>query len=621
MQVSLHQNVKIYNLTSGKSLPDWLQERKKNKKLAGGEHRIELLHDLEFPHFARCIFRTPNGSHLFAAGDYPPRLKCFDVNQLSMKYSFNADMPILGGVSLSPDFRKFALRGEGRVITIHHSAAIVDRLRVPHIQRCLVYHENAGELISSGCSAELFRISLETGSFVESYKTCSQDGVNSMDIFASNGLIVAACENGVVEAIDPRSQKPAGHVTVTGPGSLSGHSTRSPLTSVATDDGGVLFSCGTEDGSVMIYDLRLGKPLLQKQHMNGLPIVKTYFFKGRSATTGQASYVLSADTRSLKIWSKLDGTNFTTLDSPVDIYDFTLLKAQHNLAPPYECDDSGVVCLCCDAPRVQVHFIPQLGVAPKWASFLDILTEELEEKDSTVVYEDFKFVSKEEMASLGITAQDVEDGKVRPAMHGCYIENALYREIKAVVDPGALNRHIQENAKKKTEARWENRISKFKRKPEHDEGQEVIAAAAATDPRFAAALAKNAAFAVDKNNPEYAKLLRKAEERKEKAASLRKRYEEDQFIVVPDEGKQGDDQSDGGVGSDDDAGEAARRMLKTAGGKKKDAATKEGRAVTMLEAKKGVEFTATDRQTHELRKRQRSSKLTLEERLKRKSKQ
>ena len=32
-------------------------------------------------------------------------------------------------------------------------------------------------------------------------------------------------------------------------------------------------------------------------------------------------------------------------------------------------------------------FIPQLGVAPSWCSFLDGMTEELEEKEKTTVYE------------------------------------------------------------------------------------------------------------------------------------------------------------------------------------------------------------------------------------------
>ena len=40
MRQAIHNKVKVYNLTAGKSLPEWLADRKKNKKLAGGERRI-----------------------------------------------------------------------------------------------------------------------------------------------------------------------------------------------------------------------------------------------------------------------------------------------------------------------------------------------------------------------------------------------------------------------------------------------------------------------------------------------------------------------------------------------------------------------------------------------------
>lgn len=80
--------------------------------------------------------------------------------------------------------------------------------------------------------------------------------------------------------------------------------------------------------------------------------------------------MLSADTRSLKVWNKNDGSNFTSIDLPGDVSDFVVLRSQHNMVAPYECDDSGVIAICCDVPRVQVHYIPQLGVAPRWASFL-----------------------------------------------------------------------------------------------------------------------------------------------------------------------------------------------------------------------------------------------------------
>ncbi|KAH9598521.1 NUC153 [Trypanosoma melophagium] len=683
MQVSLHNKVKTYNLTAGKSLPEWISERKKNKRLAGGEHRIELIHDLEFPHFARTIFRAANGTHLFAAGDYPPRLKCFDVNQLSMKFSFNADMPILGGVSLSPDFRKFALRGEGRQITVHHSAAIVDRVRVPHTMRCLAYHPHTAELLSSGTSHEIFRLNLETGAFVESYKTQSVEGVNHVEVFKQHGMVLCAGVDGVVEAWDSRSSSCAARLTVAGPGASSGIREACELRHIAADDEtGLLFSCGTEAGQVLLYDLRLHKPLIVKDHMNSLPIVKTYFFQGRSTSTGEATHVLSADTRSLKVWSKKDGSNFTSIETPADITDFCLLRSQHNMVEPYECSDSGVVCICCDTPRVQVHFIPQLGVAPRWASFLELLTEELEEKEVTTVYDDYTFIAKEEMDSLGMTADDLAGGKVRPVMHGAFIENGLLRELKAVVDPGAFNRYVQESAKRKTQQRWENRISKFKRVPnptEMEDGTdgnnedntmggegrltvkgEALAAAKA-DPRFQKAFTGSHAtsFALDPNNPEYAKLLHIIHERRAEASRRRQRYESDIFSIVPDEethnDKEDEDENDnnntnnkyndrhdekeewrGGQQNGDEARnhlkgvqssgrtQRRRRQRKTQEDSQQKQQKEEEvprRKVTLYEAKKDnrISFTSNDKVIHAARKRQRMEKLTLEERLQRMS--
>ena len=42
-----------------------------------------------------------------------------------------------------------------------------------------------------------------------------------------------------------------------------------------------------------------------------------------------------------------------------------------------------------------------MGVAPKWCSFLDNLTEELEEDPEPTVYEDYKFVSSKDLEELG----------------------------------------------------------------------------------------------------------------------------------------------------------------------------------------------------------------------------
>jgi ribosome biogenesis protein ENP2 len=51
---------------------------------------------------------------------------------------------------------------------------------------------------------------------------------------------------------------------------------------------------------------------------------------------------------------------------------------------------------------MNASYVPELGPAPRWASFLDGVTEELEEEvnvtgGSKGAYSDFKFVDKKEL--------------------------------------------------------------------------------------------------------------------------------------------------------------------------------------------------------------------------------
>jgi ribosome biogenesis protein ENP2 len=50
--------------------------------------------------------------------------------------------------------------------------------------------------------------------------------------------------------------------------------------------------------------------------------------------------------------------------------------------------------------QMTTYFIPQLGPAPRWCSFLENITEELENTagGARSVYEDYKFVSRSELA-------------------------------------------------------------------------------------------------------------------------------------------------------------------------------------------------------------------------------
>lgn len=62
--------------------------------------------------------------------------------------------------------------------------------------------------------------------------------------------------------------------------------------------------------------------------------------------------------------------------------------------------DSGLLMMATEQPRLLSYYIPALGPAPRWSSFLDVLTEELEEEGEASVYEDYKFVTSAEVGLL-----------------------------------------------------------------------------------------------------------------------------------------------------------------------------------------------------------------------------
>ena len=87
------------------------------------------------------------------------------------------------------------------------------------------------------------------------------------------------------------------------------------------------------------------------------------------------------------------------LEPGVDMHDLAVAPGPETEAAA----DSGVVFIAAEQQRVLTYYMPNLGIAPQWASFLDNITEELEEEAGGSVYSDLKFVTKDELNTLGIS--------------------------------------------------------------------------------------------------------------------------------------------------------------------------------------------------------------------------
>lgn len=111
-----------------------------------------------------------------------------------------------------------------------------------------------------------------------------------------------------------------------------------------------------------------------------------------------------------------------------------------------------------------MFFVPSLGPAPKWCSFLEGLTEELEEDAATVLYDDYRFVSLQDLTKLGL-AHLIGSPMLKAYMHGYFLDNRLYKKAKAITDPQSLETMRQKQIEKKLEEERKSRIGVVRKVP------------------------------------------------------------------------------------------------------------------------------------------------------------
>ncbi|PIO75300.1 NUC153 domain protein [Teladorsagia circumcincta] len=110
-----------------------------------------------------------------------------------------------------------------------------------------------------------------------------------------------------------------------------------------------------------------------------------------------------------------------------------------------------------EAPRMQQFFIPSIGTAPKWCSYLEALTEELEETQSAAVYDDYKFVTKEELDQLSLSHL-IGSSVLRAYMHGYFLDRRLYEKAQLITQPFAYEKYKNRKVQDIMHQERENRV-------------------------------------------------------------------------------------------------------------------------------------------------------------------
>ncbi|XP_035303390.1 nucleolar protein 10 isoform X2 [Cricetulus griseus] len=391
MQVSSLNEVKIYSLSCGKSLPEWLSDRKKRalqKKDVDVRRRIELIQDFEMPTVCTTIKVSKDGQYILATGTYKPRVRCYDTYQLSLKFERCLDSEVVTFEILSDDYSKIVFLHNDRYIEFHSQSGFYYKTRIPKFGRDFSYHYPSCDLYFVGASSEVYRLNLEQGRYLNPLQTDAAEN-NVCDINAVHGLFATGTIEGRVECWDPRVRKRVGVLDCA-------------LNSVTADS-----------------------------EINSLPTISALKFNGAltmavGTSTGQ-------------------GKIFTSLEPEHDLNDVCLYP------------NSGMLLTANEAPKMGIYYIPVLGPAPRWCSFLDNLTEELEENPESTVYDDYKFVTKKDLENLGLTHL-IGSPFLRAYMHGFFMDIRLYHKVKLMVNPFAYEEYRKDKIRQKIEETRAQRV-------------------------------------------------------------------------------------------------------------------------------------------------------------------
>lgn len=333
---------------------------------------------------------------------------------------------------------------------------------------------------------EVYRLNLESGRYMRSFEVdvggddftsagggTLQGGINTGSVNTaaiaeqSHNLLAFGTSLGTVELWDPRAKGRAGVLLPPAPPAHVGlDDARSEITALDFNRSGMSLGTGSSNGLIHLYDLRSPVPYQVKDQGYGFAVHTLQFLEPSSAT--QAATIepklLSADKRIIKLWDIEDKMPWTSVEPAVDIKSVAW------------CKDSGMLLTANEGRQQHSFFVPQLGPAPKWCSFLDNLVEEMAEDPNdpnafkstqSAAYPGYTMVTKDvisgwktKMIESHIPPIDVnaymQDGKMILENEGSYqMKTYLYEYHQSQFGQGASTKQnkVEQAIEKQRESR------------------------------------------------------------------------------------------------------------------------------------------------------------------------
>lgn len=436
-------DVSVYQVSGAnvsRSLPDWIAKKRKRSLKNDIEYqsRIELIQDFEFSEASNKIKVSPDGQFAMATGTYKPQIHVYDFANLSLKFERHTDTENVDFEILSNDWTKSVHLQNDRSIEFQNKGGMHYRTRIPKFGRNLAYNSVNCDLYISSSGNELYRLNLDQGRFLNPFVLDVDrekgEGANHVSVNSVNGLISVGLEDGTVEFWDSRAKSKIAKLSLPTSGfSNAAHQ----ITTTSFKNDGLTFGCGTSTGYTYLYDLRSSTPTLVKDHGYGFDIKKIIWLN--------ENRFVSTDKRIAKIYNANDGKLFASMEPSVDINDLEYIP------------DTGMFFTANEGLQMHTYYIPNLGPAPRWCSFLDNVTEELEEKPAESVYSNYRFITRDDVSKLNL-AHLVGTKVLRSYMHGFFINTELYDKVNLIANPNSYKDEREREIKKRIEKERESRI-------------------------------------------------------------------------------------------------------------------------------------------------------------------
>ncbi|EDP54130.1 hypothetical protein KXW98_006976 [Aspergillus fumigatus] len=486
MKLSNQSEVPVYTISgsnTARPLPEWLARRRKRSLKNDPEYanRIELLQDFEFEEASQCIRVSEDGEWVMSTGTYKPQIHTHYLPQLSLSWARHTDALNTTFLLLSSDYSKSIHLQSDRSLEFHTPSGCHYRTRLPRYGRDLVYDRQSTEAlvpavgVNQDGMGEVFRLNLEMGRYMRSFEVdvggddftstgggTLQGGIHTGAVNTgaiaeeSHNLLAFGTSMGTVELWDPRAKGRAG--VLLPPNQTGPDDGRSEITALEFHRSGLTFATGSSNGLIHLYDLRSPVPLLKKDQGYGFPVHTLKFLQPSTFAREQTMEpkILSSDKKIIKIWDPRDGKPWTSVEPAVDINSVAW------------CKDSGMLLTANEGRQQHAFFIPQLGPAPRWCSFLDNLVEEMAEDPNDpnafstgqtgAVYDNYKFLTVPQLKTLNLDHLIGRTNLLRPYMHGYFVAQRLYEEARLITNPYIWEEERAKRVKEKIDKERESRI-------------------------------------------------------------------------------------------------------------------------------------------------------------------